>query len=203
MGVLDGIRVLDFGRYVAGPWCAALLGANRQPTGDRSQAAAPSDVFRTRDGWIIVQVVGNALFARLAMVLGEPQWQDDERFVTDVSRGAHGGLISNAVAEWCAAKSTAEALEIFGKASIPAGPVLDFEQALRHPHVQAAGFFQDVAYPGLPRPAPVVRTPVALSRTPGSIRQAAPALGADIEAILEELGFSAVEIETMHREEAV
>ncbi len=26
MGILDGIRVLDFGRYVAGPWCAALLG---------------------------------------------------------------------------------------------------------------------------------------------------------------------------------
>ena len=25
-GVLDGIRVIDFGRYIAGPWCAALLG---------------------------------------------------------------------------------------------------------------------------------------------------------------------------------
>src|SRR5258707_13153671 len=25
-GVLDGIRVLDFGRYIAGPFCAALLG---------------------------------------------------------------------------------------------------------------------------------------------------------------------------------
>src|SRR5262245_66196002 len=25
-GALDGIRVVDFGRYVAGPWCAALLG---------------------------------------------------------------------------------------------------------------------------------------------------------------------------------
>ena len=25
-GALDGIRVLDFGRYIAGPWCAALLG---------------------------------------------------------------------------------------------------------------------------------------------------------------------------------
>ena len=24
-GVLDGIRVLDFGRYIAGPYCAALL----------------------------------------------------------------------------------------------------------------------------------------------------------------------------------
>src|SRR5215471_19180341 len=26
MGIFHGIRVLDFGRYVAGPWCAALLG---------------------------------------------------------------------------------------------------------------------------------------------------------------------------------
>ena len=25
-GVLDGLRVLDFGRYIAGPFCAALLG---------------------------------------------------------------------------------------------------------------------------------------------------------------------------------
>lgn len=25
-GVLDGIRVLDFGRFIAGPWCGALLG---------------------------------------------------------------------------------------------------------------------------------------------------------------------------------
>jgi crotonobetainyl-CoA:carnitine CoA-transferase CaiB-like acyl-CoA transferase len=25
-GVLDGVRVIDFGRYIAGPWCAALLG---------------------------------------------------------------------------------------------------------------------------------------------------------------------------------
>ena len=25
-GVLDGVRVVDFGRYIAGPWCAALLG---------------------------------------------------------------------------------------------------------------------------------------------------------------------------------
>ena len=25
-GVLSGIRVLDFGRYIAGPYCAMLLG---------------------------------------------------------------------------------------------------------------------------------------------------------------------------------
>ena len=26
MGVLDGTRVIDFGRYIAGPYCGALLG---------------------------------------------------------------------------------------------------------------------------------------------------------------------------------
>ena len=26
LNILDGIRVLDFGRYIAGPYCAALLG---------------------------------------------------------------------------------------------------------------------------------------------------------------------------------
>jgi len=26
MGVLDGTRVVDFGRYIAGPYCGALLG---------------------------------------------------------------------------------------------------------------------------------------------------------------------------------
>ncbi len=26
VGILDGVRVLDFGRYIAGPFCAALLG---------------------------------------------------------------------------------------------------------------------------------------------------------------------------------
>ena len=25
-GVLEGIKVLDFGRYIAGPFCAAMLG---------------------------------------------------------------------------------------------------------------------------------------------------------------------------------
>ncbi|MBT5809297.1 MAG: CoA transferase, partial [Rhodospirillaceae bacterium] len=24
-GVLEGVRILDFGRYIAGPWCAGLL----------------------------------------------------------------------------------------------------------------------------------------------------------------------------------
>jgi len=43
-----------------------------------------------------------------------------------------------------------EAVDALGGAMIPAGPVLSPQQALDHPHIRAAGFMQDVDYPGYP-----------------------------------------------------
>jgi len=181
----------------------AVRAPNRQPTGNRSQAAAPSDLFRTADGWIVVQVVGNSLFARLAQLIGDEQLANDERFKTDLSRGIHGAEISRIVGGWCAQRGTADLLRMFGNAGIPAGPVLDFTQALAHPHVMAAGFFQLVDYPGLPRPAPVSTSPVRLSDSPGSIRHSAPTLGADTDEVLIEIGFSPEDIAMMRRSAAI
>ena len=39
---------------------------------------------------------------------------------------------------------------------------------------QAAGFFEPVNYPGMSKPAPVVATPVRLSRTPGKMHRRPP-----------------------------
>jgi crotonobetainyl-CoA:carnitine CoA-transferase CaiB-like acyl-CoA transferase len=52
------------------------------------------------------------------------------------------------------------------------GPVLSPQQALDHPHIRAAGFMQEVDYPGLPKSAPVARAVVRLSETPGEMRHA-------------------------------
>src|SRR5262245_19556160 len=49
----------------------AVIKRDRVPTGNRGQTSGPVDVYRTRDGWILCQVVGNPLFARWARLMGE------------------------------------------------------------------------------------------------------------------------------------
>lgn len=173
----------------------AMLGIDRKPSGNRGQTSAPVDIFKTADGWILVQVVGQPLFKRWAELMGEAEfWLNDPRFKDDISRGENAHDISARMSRWCAERTTNEALEILGKAMIPAGPVLKPQQTLDDPHVNAMGFFQGVGYPGLDRPAPIAKVAVKLSETPGQIAHRAPTLGEHTDEVLGELGFSAAEI---------
>ena len=73
----------------------ALLNVNRVGTGNRGQTTAPSDAFQTRDGWILVQVVGNPLFERWANLMGAPHWLTDPRYASDEARGDNAEDISD------------------------------------------------------------------------------------------------------------
>ena len=118
---------------------------DRVATMNRSQISAPSDTHRTRDGWILVQSLGQPLFERWTKLMGESHWLDDPRFVDDMGRGDNGQMISERMARWCAERTTAEALEALESARIPAGPVYSPQDALEDPHVAAAGFLRRTA----------------------------------------------------------
>lgn len=171
-----------------------VIRPDRVATVNRGQTSAPSDLFRTRDGWIIAYAIGNPMFARWAKLLGEDGWLSDPRFATDEARGDHGELISARVAAWTAERTTAEALAELEAAKIPAGPLFSPQQALEDAHVRAAGLLADTDYPGLPRPAPLAPTPVDLSETPGRFWRHAPVLGEHTDAILGELGYDGAAI---------
>lgn len=167
-----------------------VIQVNRIATLNRGQTAAPSDMFRTKDGWIIAYAIGNPMFARWARLMGEDHWLTDPRFQDDEARGDHGEIISKRMAEWSAERTTSEALSALEAAKIPAGPLYSPQQALEDTHIRAAGLLHDTDYPGLPRPAPLAPTPVDLSETPGRFRRHAPTLGEHTDAILAELGYS-------------
>lgn len=168
---------------------------DRRPTGNRGQTSGPTDVFRTRDGWLLTQVVGTPLFRRWARLMGEPQWLEDPRFATDETRGAHGELLSERMARWCAERTTDEAIAELGRARIPCGPVLSPQQALDHPQTRAMRLLHPVASADLPRPAPVAGVPLRMSACEPRPPARAAAVGAHTAEILHELGFDDAAIE--------
>ena len=107
------------------------------------------------------------------------------------------------MAEWCAKRTTAEALAALEEARVPAGPVYSPQQALDEPHVQATGFLERVDYPTARQAAPVAGFPIALSATPGRIRRRAPGLGEHTDEILGELGYDAARIRELREKRVV
>ena len=176
---------------------------NRVATHNRGQTSAPSDLFRTKDGWIIAYAIGNPMFKRWARLMGEEHWLTDPRFADDLARGDHGEIISKRMNEWTGERTTTEALAALETAKIPAGPLYSPQQALEDGHIRAAGLLGDTEYPGLPRPAPLAPMPVDLSETPGRFRHRAPTLGEHTDAILGELGYGADAIADLRRRKII
>ena len=163
----------------------------RVPTGNRGQVSAPSDLFKTKDGYIYVICAGQPMFERWARLMGDNHWLTEDRFETDDGRAENGAEISARMQKWCDEKTTKEAMDILEEHRIPVGPVYNLEQALEDPHIRASGMLTEVDYPGLSKPAPITSTPVRMLGSPGEIRHRAPTLGEHTDEIFSALGYDA------------
>jgi len=180
-----------------------VIKSDRIATVNRGQTSAPSDLFRTKNGWIIAYAIGGPMYKRWAQLMGEEHWLTDPRFKDDLARGDHGEIISERMSRWTGERTTEQALAELEKVQIPAGPLYSPQQALEDAHIRAAGLLADTAYPGLPRPVPLAPTPVDLSETPGTFRHRAPQLGEHTDAILAELGYSADDIKQLRTDRVI
>jgi crotonobetainyl-CoA:carnitine CoA-transferase CaiB-like acyl-CoA transferase len=181
----------------------SVVSPNRQATGNRGQTAAPVDIFRTQDGWILLQVVGHPLFERFAKLIGEPSWPTDPRFLNDELRGQHGELISARAALWCAQRTQEQAFKELGDAKIPCGPVLSPQQAIDHPQIMETKLLTPLDFPGIAYPAPVSRAAVTLSETQKVPLMRAPLLGEHTDAILAEMGYTKEAIADLRRKAVI
>jgi crotonobetainyl-CoA:carnitine CoA-transferase CaiB-like acyl-CoA transferase len=181
----------------------ALLQTNRGRIGNKGMAIGPADLFKLADGWILVQVAGQAMFKRWCRLVGKEEWFADPRFANDELRAENGDVLNDGMQRWCDDKTIEVAMKALDAARIPASPLLSPQQVLDDRHIQAMGFLKLVDYPGLPRPAPLVETPFRMSATPGAIRCRPPLLGEHTDALLSELGYGEAAIAELRRRNIV
>jgi crotonobetainyl-CoA:carnitine CoA-transferase CaiB-like acyl-CoA transferase len=157
----------------------------RVPTGNRSPIAGPSDLFRTRDGWVMIQVIGQLMFARWADLVERTELVGDPRFQTDQLRGDNGEELSRITGDWTRDKTTGEILALLRVHRIPGTPLLTIQDALSAPEIIDGGFLQDVAARE-GATIPLVRPPFGFAGI-SEIALRSPALGEHSREILREL----------------
>ena len=178
------------------------LGVVQAREGNRSRNNAPRNTYRTKDGeWVAVSASSTRVAERVMQLVGRADLADSPWFANGSERAAHDE-IDEAVADWIAERTRDEVLDAFTTAEAGIAPVYDIADLMRDEHVQAREVFIDVPHPVLgavSQPNVLFR----MSKTPGSVRHAGPALGEDTDAILAELGLTADEIAQLKERGAV
>jgi crotonobetainyl-CoA:carnitine CoA-transferase CaiB-like acyl-CoA transferase len=181
----------------------SVLSIERNQRGNAGFYSAPADAYKTKDGWIIVQVIGGDMFARWARLVGRPELIGDPCFSTDLSRADNRAVITEAMNCWLATRTTAQAITDLEAARVPSGPILNLPEVLEDPQVKARELLQYVDYPGARKPVPLANTAVRLSATPGGIARRAPTLGEHTNEVLREIGYSDPEVAALRAGEVV
>ena len=160
----------------------------------------PSQLYRTQDGWIFVMCNKEKFWAVLAAELGHPEWASDPRYASFAARLERRDEITAMLdREFSRATTAAWLAKLAGK--LPVAPVNDVAQALDNPFVAERNGVQEFAYPD-GRTARLIASPIRCSDVDLPLR-AAPALGADTDDLLRELGYAGERIEALRAHGAV
>jgi crotonobetainyl-CoA:carnitine CoA-transferase CaiB-like acyl-CoA transferase len=188
----------------AAPWIIAHSIDGKAPVkyGNRHPDFVPHGCFPCAgtDNWIVVAVSSDAMWPKLAMLLGRADWASDPKLETAFGRRAIESEIEAAVAVWTAARDPEAAMNALQAAGVAAGVARLPIELLNDPQLQARGFIQQVDRPFIgPHPQPSM--PFRETGRPFPIRSAPPTLGEHNREILcGRLGLSDAEIDQLTRD---
>lgn len=185
--------------YVATWYLNGGVVTNREPRSSHP-SLTPSQLCRTKDGWLFIMCNKEKFWAVLAQAVGRPEWINDPEYSTFAARLKNRDQVTRELDAVFTTATTAEWLSRLG-GKVPVAPVYDVQQALENPFVAEQQLVVNFQHPehGEIRG---VASPVRLDSEALPTR-AAPTLGEDTDALLEELGYPRTAIATFRREAAV
>jgi len=156
-------------------------------------------IYMTSDGHMSVAVMTNAQWEALCHAFDRTEWLEDERFATtelrDINIDARLELIQSVLET----ATTDHWMNLLDEAGVPCAPVLTRSELLDHPQIQAADIIRESEHPQAGR-LRQTRNAARFSVTEPEHRRGAPQLGEHTSEVLAEAGFSADEIQALHRD---
>jgi len=163
-----------------------VTGHIRERTGSILPKIAPSNVYPTKDGSVLVAGNQDSVWKRMATMMGQPELGDDPRFNSHVARGQRQGELDDLIGEWTKQYTSAEVLQMCEDHGVPAGNMYRAPEMLEDPHFAAREAIIEREHP---RHENFKMQNVAprLSATPGNVEWVGPELGEHNELVYGEL----------------
>lgn len=175
-----------------------VSGDNPQRFGNAHPNIVPYEAFACADGYLVLTVGNDSQFARLAALLGQPEWAEDPAFATNAARvGNREVLVSqiNAILRTRGRDAWLSELEARG---IPAGPINGVSEAFASPQAQHREMQRTLNNAG--RDIPQVANPLRFDGVSATSTTAPPTLGQDSDTVLAGMGLSEDDIARLRRE---
>ncbi len=177
-----------------------LTGTTPQRQGNIDPSIAPFDIYEVQDGFVAIGVGNDKLWAKFCEVIDRKDLINEEKYLTNDARCQnYVPELRDIIRDWAKDKTKKQLEALFDEAGIPCGPVLDMQEAIDHPQIQAREMMVHMEHPTIGEMY-FQGVPVKLSRTPGSVDTPAPLLGQHNEEIYGKLGISHETIISMKEE---
>lgn len=164
-----------------------IAGYQRERTGATLPNVAPSNVYPTSDGeMILIAANQDGVFRRLVGAMSQPEMADDLRYSTHSARGSNMEELDGIIAKWTTTLKADELLECLHSAGVPCGRIFRAKDMMTDPHFAAREAIVKLQHPDLGDFAMQNVFP-RLSESPGEVRHVGPTLGQHNQEIYQAL----------------
>lgn len=204
IGQFIDVALLDSIMPLMGWVVANLMIGGQQPQliGNENFTAAPSGVFKTKDGYINIAANKQEQWESLADILKLSELKEDPRFKDRDTRKKNRYELKPLLDEKLSEQETEFWVETLNKNGIPSGAILDMETALSAPQVEFRKTFANVNVEGI-GDLKLFNMTAKFDKTPGAVESAPPTLSQHTEEILTGIGLTLEEIKELREKEIV